>query len=867
MMSGPADPKSSQAQPSWVVGPPVAPASRLGQLIDGEFLIKSILGQGELGVTYEADNTRHKRRFAVLMLSRGLKPTHAMMLAVRDDLRHGQQLSAAGLMPVKAIADRDGIPGFATELVDGETLRSRLGRGPLRVERALAIALSLARTLEAAHKVGLIHGDLRPENIFLVRPEAKSAFAGKVMVVEHAMHHLRRRTPGLDDRLPLYKLMYRPPEQVLGEAGASEQGDVWVLGAILYECLTGKPAFYAEEPEFVLDNLGQAPPPLQPNAATGLSAELAAAFNLLIASSSARALESRVANMTELREGIEQLVRGARLFLPEVLVESHKEAATSAQPASTSNRRMNQLLQRLSGVFPQIPLVGSGTSSTTDATAAPPATQGQASTQASDRPTTQPKLVPLEPITPAKERVNRILSRLSGAYPTTDATPQTRPPIADAPLAGLFADSALLPNPPVDPAAPSPPAQPNSPAVPAAPNVPSAPAAPAEPAEASPPAPPAAPTPPALPEALAAVDTPTLPPRVLPISQPLQTVAPDSVPLSEQLTRPAIIPLSQWPSPPAKADGPAAAVLLQASESEEAVADSAKPSQETPTSAKTPQLLRIEERPTRVDSTLPAALLAPLSDPALPTLHVFASLPTMPNLAEIAETIHPLGASASERLHAQATQPALQRLPINEKATQAKLDALSPTVMAPSTPTAVLPMQSAASHTSTLSAHPSLIEISTLEPLPLGNSEQKVSAEPLTPPPLPISSPLLPVPPPMPAAAAAPPAAETTEDEKQRAPRVSQLIAALQAQQMPPPAASPPDEPRRRMSPGLIAPAPDIFAPVQIMRLSSSNETQVAPAEQRGALAWVLRHQEAVAALAGALLVILGVLVYLLFHA
>jgi serine/threonine-protein kinase len=443
MMSGPADPKSSQAQPSWVVGPPVPPASRLGQLFDGEFLIKGILGQGELGVTYEADNTRLKRRFAVLMLSRGLKPTHAMMLAVRDDMRRAQQLTAAGLMPVKLIADRDGIPGFATELLEGETLRGRLGRGPLRVERALALALSMAHTLAAAHKAGLVHGDLRPENIFLVRPGAKSTFAGKAMLVEHALYHLRRRTPGLDDRLPLYKLMYRPPEQVLGEAGASEQGDVWALGAILYESLTGKPAFYAEEPEFVLDNLGSPPPPLQPALALGLHEELCAALDLLIASASARDLESRIPNMTEMLEGLEQLVRGAALRLPEVVVESREEAAAAPPPASPPNRRMNRLLQRLSGVFPQIQLPGPASQPPTPEPQAslPPA--GRASDGSSAPAESVPSLpkIQLQPIVPPKERVSRILQKLSGAYPTISGMP----PDEDAPNPAPPPEAALEP--------------------------------------------------------------------------------------------------------------------------------------------------------------------------------------------------------------------------------------------------------------------------------------------------------------------------------------------------------------------------------------------------------------------------------------
>lgn len=445
MISGPADPKSSQAQPSWVVGPPVPPAARLGQLLDGEFLIKGILGQGELGVTYEADNTRLKRRFAVLMLGRGLKPTHGMMLAVRDDLRRAQQLTAAGIMPVKLIADRDGIPGFATELLEGETLRGRLGRGPLRAERALALVIGVARTLEAAHKVGMIHGDLRPENIFLVRPGAKSSFAGKAMIVEHALHHLRRRAPGLDDRLPLYKLMYRPPEQVLGEAGASEQGDVWVLGAILFECLTGKPAFYAEEPEFVLDNLGSPPPPLTQNLDIGLTEHLASALNVLIASTCTRDLDCRVPNMSELIEGLDQVVAGSGVKLPEVVVESREEAAAAPPAPTQPNRRMNRLLQRLSGVFPQIQLPGPASQPPGVLPNASGEVPAPASAAAASGPSV-PAVVPtdglslpkvqaqLQPIVAPKERVSRILQALGPALQPTppdgiEPTDDTPPPI------------------------------------------------------------------------------------------------------------------------------------------------------------------------------------------------------------------------------------------------------------------------------------------------------------------------------------------------------------------------------------------------------------------------------------------------------
>ena len=134
----PQDPKTSGAQPTWVVGPPVAAESRLGKLIEGEYKFQGILGQGELGVSYQAYNARLKRFFAVLMLDRQLLPTHEMMLAVRADLRRAQALGDCGILPIKQITDDDGIPGFATELLEGETLRQRLARGPLDIERALS---------------------------------------------------------------------------------------------------------------------------------------------------------------------------------------------------------------------------------------------------------------------------------------------------------------------------------------------------------------------------------------------------------------------------------------------------------------------------------------------------------------------------------------------------------------------------------------------------------------------------------------------------------------------------------------------------------------------------------------------------------
>ncbi|MCS6912149.1 MAG: hypothetical protein RMK29_21635 [Myxococcales bacterium] len=341
----PGDSKASGAQPTWVVGAPVDPESRIGKLIEGEYRIQSILGQGELGVSYQAYNARLKRSFAVLMLDRRLNPTHEMMLAVRADLRRAQALSHLGIIPIKQVTDDDGIPGFATELLVGETLRQRLAQGPLPAERALSLIVQLARALEAAHASGLIHGDLRPESIFLVRSDAKSRYAGRAVLLKHSLRHLRRRPVGFDDSLPLSKLMYRPPEQVAGEVLAADvSGDIFTLGGILHECLTGKPAFGGEDVEAVLDRLAGPPAILRENPDIGLTASLAEGLNVVISGACARDPQARIPTMGDLLRALLQVAAGAGITPSEIVSEPPSP--------SQARGRISLIFRRLSGAFP-----------------------------------------------------------------------------------------------------------------------------------------------------------------------------------------------------------------------------------------------------------------------------------------------------------------------------------------------------------------------------------------------------------------------------------------------------------------------------------------------------------------------------------
>ncbi len=203
------------------------------------------------------------------------------------------------------------------------------------------------------------------------------------------------------------------------------------------------------------------------------------------------------------------------------------------------------------------------------------------------------------------------------------------------------------------------------------------------------------------------------------------------------------------------------------------------------------------------------------------------------------EKLSPIKAAAVPALTEQTTQPALRRLPITELATQAKLDVLSSEGLA-ALATATGNAAAAAVGTSAPAA-----------------AAQETPRAAVAPPPTPPAA--VPAPP--------PPPAEATAPRPPRPPRVSQLIAALQANQGPPPpmelgTAAPPDS-ARRVSPGLMDPAPDILSGSSSISVPSNSEEVVAsPPPPAGPLGWMLRHQEAVAALIGATLVVLAALLY-----
>jgi serine/threonine protein kinase/predicted RNA polymerase sigma factor len=227
------------------------------------FEILDILGRGGMGVVYKARQLRLNRLVALKMILAGPHAGPEELNRFRREAEAVAQLQHPHIVQIHEIGEHDGRPYCALEFVDGGTLAQQLAGTPLPPRQAAALAETLARAVHAAHEKNIIHRDLKPANVLLTPggvPKLTDFGLAKRLDVDtaHTQSGAIMGTPS-----------YMAPEQAAGSTGQiGPRTDVYALGAILYEMLTGRPPFRGAS---VLDTLEQvrrddpvAPRQLQP---------------------------------------------------------------------------------------------------------------------------------------------------------------------------------------------------------------------------------------------------------------------------------------------------------------------------------------------------------------------------------------------------------------------------------------------------------------------------------------------------------------------------------------------------------------------------------------------------------------------------
>jgi eukaryotic-like serine/threonine-protein kinase len=239
--------------------------SLVGQTI-GHYRISEPIGSGGMGEVYLATDIVAGRKAALKLLPTRFTGDTERLQRFQQEAHAVVGLNHPNILTVYEIGEDHSIHYIASELIEGETLRQRLAHGRMQLSEAVDIGIQVASALAAAHQAGIVHRDIKPENIML-RPD------GYVKVLDFGIAKLAERelptTMPRDEALLLVEtnlgavlgtVRYMSPEQACGEH-VDQSTDIWSLGVVLYEMVTGQTPFTGDTPGEVMSSILKKEPP------------------------------------------------------------------------------------------------------------------------------------------------------------------------------------------------------------------------------------------------------------------------------------------------------------------------------------------------------------------------------------------------------------------------------------------------------------------------------------------------------------------------------------------------------------------------------------------------------------------------------
>jgi len=258
----------------------------VGSLLNGNYLLERVIAEGGMGVVYEASHLRLPRKFAVKVLTRPkdakLGDAATALARFRREAEIASTLAHPHIVEVFDFqVSEGGSPYLVMELLDGEDLADRLkGHGRMPVTAALRVIEEIAQALDVAHTAGVVHRDLKPANIFLSKRAGRDDF---VKVLDFGVSKLIDSATLTQEKAMVGTPLYMSPEQAVGTQELTPESDVFSLGAIAYEILTGRRAFAASSIPSILYQIVHGPTPTLTGKAPGLGPEVDEVFGKVLA--------------------------------------------------------------------------------------------------------------------------------------------------------------------------------------------------------------------------------------------------------------------------------------------------------------------------------------------------------------------------------------------------------------------------------------------------------------------------------------------------------------------------------------------------------------------------------------------------------